>query len=166
MLDQWSAQKPNCASRVSIFRYNKPLWQVFTPASAQRSEVSIPSYIPDLDDALATWYQATNDGSGWKLEKHQRPLVGDYLHSEFRQSMTVSAAEVESQICAILAQREPTAKTAVCRLDRTGRTLDGWRQRTINMPVGAALAGRATPRLPDSLPAPNRNASKIRLEQR
>lgn len=44
-------------------------------------EAPIPSYIPDLDDILATWCQATNDGNGWKLEKKDRPPVGDYLHS-------------------------------------------------------------------------------------
>jgi hypothetical protein len=35
-------------------------------------------------------------------------------------------------------------KTAVCRLDRTGSTLDGWRQRTINQPMTAAASGRGT----------------------
>jgi hypothetical protein len=109
-----------------------------------RSEAYIPSYIPDLDDALATWYQATNDGSGWKLERRERPLIGDYLHSEFRKSLTGSTEEeVEFWICAILAERDPHAKTAVCRLDRTRRTLDGWRHRRINTPVTAAPPSHA-----------------------
>jgi hypothetical protein len=135
--------------------------------------VSIPSYIPDLDDAMATWYQATNDGSGWKLEKHERPLVGDYLHSEFRKSITASPEAVESRICAILAERDTTARTAVCRLDRTRRTVDGWRHRTIKMPVKAAPSGWGTPKLsiqasdPSArLSASNGNVSKMRIEQR
>jgi hypothetical protein len=103
----------------------------------------IPSYIPDLDDALATWYQATNDGSGWKLEKQTRPLVGDYLHSEFRKSVTGSPEEAEARICAILTERDAHAQTAVCRLDRAGRTLDGWRHRTINTPVTAVPPSHA-----------------------
>ncbi|SRR5579871_5398180 len=112
------------------------------------TEVPIPSYIPDLEDILATWYQATNDGSGWKLEKTERPLVGDYLHSEFRKSVTASPGEIEARICAILTERDPNAKTAVCRLDRTGRTLDGWRHRTLNTPVRAAAPSHAKLNLP------------------
>jgi hypothetical protein len=112
------------------------------------TEAPIPSYIADLDDTLATWYQATNDGSGWKLEKKERPLVGDYLHSEFRKSVTVSPEEIEGRICAILTERDPNAKTAVCRIDRTGRTLDGWRHRTLNNPVKTAVPSHAKLNLP------------------
>jgi hypothetical protein len=45
-------------------------------SQSPETEVLIPSYIADLDDALATRYQSTNDGSGWKLETHvpQRDL--------------------------------------------------------------------------------------------
>ena len=95
---------------------------------------------------MATWYQATNDGTGWKLEKKERPIVGDYLHSEFRALISATAEEVEARICEILAQSE--ARTAVCRLDRSGVTLDGWKQRTIDRPVASAGRRRETPRLP------------------
>lgn len=105
---------------------------------------TIPSYIHDLDDANATWYQATNDGSGWKLEKMDKPIVGDYQHSEFRKPIAVTAQEVEAKICEILTQY--TAQTAVCRLDRGGVTLDGWQHRTINKPVSATNRRSQTPR--------------------
>ena len=107
------------------------------------AEVTIPSYIHDLDDKLATWYQATNDGSGWKVEKKERPTVGDYLHSEFRKRITSMSEAVEAQICNILTEYDAKGQTAVCRLDRGGVTLDGWRQRTINSPVTAAPRARA-----------------------
>jgi hypothetical protein len=107
---------------------------------------AIPSYIHDLNDNLATWYQATNDGNGWKLEKKEKPTVGDYLHSEFRKHIMGTSQEVEAKICEILKQYD--AQTAVCRLDRGGATLDGWKHRTINRPVSSTLRGVPRPRLP------------------
>jgi hypothetical protein len=112
------------------------------------AEGPIPSYIHDLDDKLAIWYQATNDGSGWKIEKRERPTVGDYLHSEFRKRITSKSEAVEAQICTILAEYDTKGQTAVCRLDRGGVTLDGWRQRTIDSPVTASPRARAAPRPP------------------
>jgi hypothetical protein len=112
------------------------------------AEVTIPSYIHDLDDKLAIWYQATNDGSGWKIEKKERPTVGDYLHSEFRRRITIKSEAMEAQICNILTEYDAKGQTAVCRLDRGGVTLDGWRQRTINSPVTAAPRTRAAARPP------------------
>jgi hypothetical protein len=120
----------------------------FSFPESPETEVLIPSYISDLDDSLATWYQATNDGSGWKLEKKERPLVGDYLHSEFRKSVIDAPEAIEARIGAILTERDPNARTAVCRLDRTGRTLDGWRHRTLNNPVSAAAPNHARLKLP------------------
>jgi hypothetical protein len=112
------------------------------------TEVVIPSYIHDLDDRLATWYQATNDGTGWKLEKKEKPAVGDYLHSEFRKRLTSTAEAIEAQICDILSQYDDKAQTAVCRLDRGGSTLDGWRHRTINCPITASARGRLAGQVP------------------
>jgi hypothetical protein len=57
--------------------------------------------------------------------------------------LTGSPEEIESRICAILTERDPHAKTAVCRLDSARRTLDGWRHRTINTPVTAAPPNNA-----------------------
>jgi hypothetical protein len=91
---------------------------------------------------LAVWFQATRDLTGWKLEKKDRPNVGDYLHSEFRKTISGVAKEIEPQIRAILESQDASAKSAVCRLDRTGLTLDGWKNRTINAPVSATARGR------------------------
>lgn len=107
-----------------------------------------------MNDPLATWYQATNDGTGWKLEKKDQPTVGDYMHSEFRKEMS-GKPDVETQICKFLGAYESTVKAAVCRVDRNGLTLDGWKHRTINLPVSATLRGRVPPRASAKVVSPN-----------